>query len=101
MKREGVEETPVSPLSLPVQKILNTTTNKNHNFLSWAKWVSDKSHCLLAKPALSNARCGWGGERVLSMLKTRGARNCSATGMPGSPQDVCLTRPSLAPKQLQ
>lgn len=100
MKREGVEETPVPSLSPPVQKILNTT-NKNHNFLSWAKWVSDKSHCLLAKPVLSNARWGWGGDRVLSMLKTRGARNCSATRMPGSPQDVCLTRPSLAPKQLQ
>lgn len=93
MKREGVEENSVPSPSPPVQKILNTTTNKNHNFFSWANGFQIKvATACSGKPALTNAGGvtghGWG-QGVLGMLKTIGARNCSATRMPGSPQDMC------------
>lgn len=58
MKKEGVRKPQSPPLPSSAENI--KYNNKNLNFLSWVNWVSDKSHCLLAKPVLSNARWGWG-----------------------------------------
>lgn len=99
MRKGRGAENPQSPSPCPpVQKMLNTTTTKKHNFLFpgptgfQRKVVSTgfgvcSGACTLYRP-VGAAGGDWAGG-VLSMLKTKGARNCSATRTPGSHRDSC------------